>query len=70
MEEVNITVEGMHCGGCEARIQNVISDIKGVKEVKADNQSGNVWIKKKKKKDLAEVREKIEKMEGFSVKEL
>ncbi len=68
MEEVNITVEGMHCGGCEARIQNVISDIKGVKEVKADHQSGNVCIKYKGKIDLAEVKEKIEKMEGFSVK--
>ena len=44
MEEVNITVEGMHCGGCEARIQNVVSDIKGVKEVKADHQTGNVCI--------------------------
>ena len=36
MNEINLNVEGMMCGGCEKRIENALGDIKGVKKVKAE----------------------------------
>lgn len=36
MNEINLNVEGMMCGGCEKRIENALGDIKGVKNVKAN----------------------------------
>ena len=44
MNEINLNVEGMMCGGCEKRIENALGDIKGVKNVKANHEEGTVKI--------------------------
>ena len=33
MEEINLKVQGIMCGGCENRIKNALKAIEGVKEV-------------------------------------
>mgnify|MGYP005771120423 CR=1 FL=1 len=66
MEETIIKVEGMMCTGCENRIQNAVSEIKGVESVKADHEKGIVEVKGT--ADIKEVKEAIEDI-GFEVKE-
>ena len=44
MKELLINVEGMHCGGCEKRIQNAVSDIDGVESVEAHFEAGTVKV--------------------------
>lgn len=67
MNEINLNVEGMMCGGCEKRIENALGDIKGVKKVKANHEDGTVKIETKKELDMEEVKEKIENL-GFKLK--
>jgi len=38
-----IKVSGMTCGGCEKNIENALSEIDGISEVKADRK-GSVYI--------------------------
>ena len=64
MEETIIKVEGMMCTGCENRIQNAVSEIKGVESVKADHEKGIVEVKGT--ADIKEVKEAIEDI-GFEV---
>lgn len=52
MKELELNVKGMKCIGCENRIKNAVSEIKGVKEVKANHETGKVNIVLK--KDLIE----------------
>ena len=66
MGETIIKVEGMMCTGCENRIQNAVSEIKGVESVKADHEKGIVEVKGT--ADIKEVKEAIEDI-GFEVKE-
>lgn len=66
MEETIIKVEGMMCTGCENRIQNAVSEIKGVESVKADHEKGIVEVKGT--ADIKEVKQAIEDI-GFEVKE-
>lgn len=66
MEETIIKVEGMMCTGCENRIQNAVSEIKGVESVKADHEKGIVEVKGT--ADIKEIKEAIEDI-GFEVKE-
>ena len=61
--ELEINVKGMHCGGCENRVKNAVSEIKGVKEVVANHETGKVKIVSKKEIDLNEVKEKIERLD-------
>ena len=42
--EVILNVKGMMCEGCENRIKNVVKNIDGVEEVKADYNTGKVII--------------------------
>ena len=60
---MEITVEGMHCEGCEKRIQNVVKTIDGVEEVIADHNTGKVSIKSTKEISLNEVKNKIEDLD-------
>lgn len=47
-EEVNITVYGMRCVGCEFGIEREIAKLKGVISVKADSSKNIVKVKFKK----------------------
>ena len=44
MNEINIKVNGMMCGGCENRVKNALENIEGVKNVTADHTTGNVNV--------------------------
>ena len=44
MKELELSVQGMSCEGCERRIQNVLSELPNVKSVKANHKSGKVDI--------------------------
>lgn len=63
MKELELKVEGMHCVGCENRIKNVVGNIDGVKEVKANHETGIVRIISKKDIDKSEVKNKIENLD-------
>lgn len=69
MKEVMVIVEGMMCGGCEARIQNALKAQKEVQEVKADHTTGKVVITLNEDLEEKVIREKIENL-GFEVKEI
>ena len=68
MEEIKLNVNGMVCGGCEKRVQNSLSTIKGIKEVIANHNDGTVIIKSDEKIEKEIIKEKIEDL-GFEVKE-
>lgn len=66
MKEIELNVTGMHCGGCENRIKNAVSDIKNVKEVEANHETSKVKVTFKKDVDenvKEEVINTIERME-------
>lgn len=67
MKELLLNVEGMHCGGCEKRIQNAVSDIDGVENVEASFEAGTVKVTLNKVVDEKAIKETIEDI-GFEVK--
>ncbi len=68
MKETIIKVEGMVCGGCENRVQNVLKTIEGVENVVANHTNGTVTITAKEEVSESVMKEKIEDI-GFKVKE-
>ncbi len=66
MKEVVLKVDGMHCAGCENRIQNAVSLIDGVTKVQADHTNGEVKVTME-KEVLDQVKEKIQDLD-FQVK--
>lgn len=68
MKQKIINVQGMECEGCENRIQNILKNIKGVKEVIANHINGTVTITAQEEININEVKEKINKI-GFIVKD-
>lgn len=68
MKEVDLNLEGMHCGGCESRIKNAVQNIKGVESVIANYKNGTVKIVINKDIDRKVIVETIEDI-GFKVKE-
>ena len=44
MENVDIKVSGMTCGGCERSIQNALTSRQGVASAKADRNAGVVSV--------------------------
>lgn len=68
MKEIILNVEGMHCGGCERRIQNAVKNIEGVENVIANHNDGTVKITLNKEIEKSVIAEVIEDI-GFEVKE-
>jgi len=44
MKEISLKVNGMVCGGCEKRVQNVLKNIEGVEEAIANYNENIVKI--------------------------
>jgi len=44
MEQSVLEVPGMHCGGCQGRVERAVGALEGVRRVKADFQSGRVEV--------------------------
>ncbi len=67
MANIEFKVNGMMCEGCEKRVQNVIKEIEGVIDVKADHKVGIVEINTEKEIDESIIKEAIEDI-GYEVK--
>jgi copper chaperone len=69
MEQVNFSVSGMSCTGCEKRIERSLKDLDGVRHVNADHQAGAVTVMLDEgQTDEAAVRGRIEQV-GYEVRE-
>ena len=66
MSNIILNVKGMMCEGCENRIKNVIKNIDGVDEVKADYESEKVIVILNKDIDVQIITEAIEEI-GYEV---
>ena len=66
MKEINFKIEGMECTGCEKRIQNAVSSISGVEEVKANHENGTVKVIATDSIDIEKIKDKISNL-GFEV---
>lgn len=66
MKELNLKVSGMHCCGCENRIVNVLKEVKEIKNVTANHETGSVFIKfKKDYQDIDKIKEMLNNMEFY-----
>lgn len=45
MPDVILSIDGMHCTGCEDRVENRVSRIEGVRSVDADHESGQAKVR-------------------------
>ena len=63
MKEYVLKVEGMHCEGCEARIEKALQKMEKVEAVKANHQTKEVRVKTE-EKELEKVLEKLSDL-GF-----
>lgn len=68
MKELELDVTGMMCTGCENRIKNALSEIKGIESVEANHKTGKIKITSKNEIDKTKVKEIIERLD-FKVKE-
>ena len=66
MQEIILNIKGMMCEGCENRIKNVVKNIDGVEEVKADHKTGKVIITLNKDIEKVTISEAIEDI-GYEV---
>ncbi len=67
MQELELTVTGMTCSGCENTVKNGLKQIDGVVEVKASHKSNKVSVKVEKDKvKREEVAQQIETI-GYKV---
>ena len=61
--EIQVLERGIHCSGCEARIQNVLSKLPGIQEVNANYKTQNVQLKLDPQKlTVQAVKEKLEEL--------
>ena len=67
MKEIILKVEGMVCGGCEKRVENILSSLEGIETVEASHEENMVKIKLNKDLNIDLIKEKIEDL-GFEVK--
>lgn len=44
MPELEVEIDGMHCGGCEDRVQTGLSRLDGVRSVEADHEAGTARV--------------------------
>lgn len=64
--DLQVLDKGIHCSGCEARIQNVLSKLPGIQEVKANYKTQNILLKLDRQKlTVKRVKEKLEEL-GYS----
>lgn len=44
MKNIELNVEGMHCGGCSSRLTRVLNNLGGVKNSEANFENGIVKV--------------------------
>ncbi len=66
-QQATIRVRQIHCEGCERRIEKAVSQLDGVRQVKADHRSGEVRVVlDERRASEAAIRTSIERA-GFEV---
>ena len=64
--KIQVLDDGIHCAGCETRIQKVLSKLPGIQEVHADHKAQNILLKfDPRKLTVQAVKEKLEEL-GYS----
>ena len=69
MRETVIKIKGMVCSGCENRVKNVLKELRGVKEVEANHNKGEVKITSSDRLDKEILKKRIEDL-GFEFVEV
>ncbi len=69
LNQMNLTVEGMHCNNCAKRVIDAVSNIDGVKKVKVDLDNHRVEVLSKEEIDHKLVTDTIDNL-GYKVKEV
>ena len=67
MKEIELSVEGMMCEGCEKRVENALKNVKGVSSVMASHEKRKVIVKYESNISEDVIKEKIEDL-GYEVK--
>ena len=62
-----ITVKGTHCKSCKALIEEVCSEIPGVKSCTVDFKTGKTIIEHEEKLDLKKLKKEIEGLGEYKV---
>jgi copper chaperone CopZ len=44
MDQITLRVKGIHCEGCEQRIEKALTRLDGVRSCRADHRSGEVEV--------------------------
>lgn len=44
MPTYTLEVAGMHCSGCEERVEHRLSEVEGVRSVEADHEGGTATV--------------------------
>ena len=65
--KLEFDVEGMMCDHCEKRVKDSVSNVDGVKGVKADHKSGKVKVSTSKEVNIDLIKSAI-KDAGYKVK--
>ena len=65
-KELNLTVKGMTCGGCEKKVIEALKVIPNVKNVNADHTKDSVSIQYRNDLDIEKVKKSIEDV-GYEV---
>ncbi len=66
MKNIELEIEEMSCEGCVNRINNVLSDIRGINSYSVSLEDKKLRLSVKKEKTIEEVIQKIENL-GFTV---
>lgn len=66
MQVITVNVDGMKCGGCEARVKNALSTVDGVLSVEASFLNKKVIVQANDDVAYDEIKDVIEDL-GFSV---
>ena len=61
--KIKYNVSNMHCTGCENRIKNSLKMIKGVKDVEANYNTGEVIVELKNEKVSEKIKELLNNLE-------
>ena len=68
MENIELKVEGMHCGGCSGRLNRVLNSLDGVENAEANFETGIVKLSYNVNQVSSDTIKKSIADAGFSVK--
>ncbi|HPY79825.1 MAG: heavy-metal-associated domain-containing protein [Erysipelotrichaceae bacterium] len=66
MNKIVIKVDGMHCGMCEAHVNDAVRKVKGVNKVNSDRSKGEVVVIAKEDINIKDIKDAITK-QGYRV---